>query len=73
MVKAVPPAAQVILATQCSRLADEFTADQVMIVENDANRPRTLFRRLNEQNLAQWLERYSLSELWEKNVLGGCP
>lgn len=73
MVKAVPPAAQVILATQCSRLADEFTADQVMIVENDANRPRTLFRRLNEQNLAEWLERYSLSELWEKNVLGGCP
>ena len=73
MVKAAPPATQVILATQSSRLVDEFTADQVMIVERDETRPRTVFRRLNEQDLMEWLERYCLSELWEKNVLGGRP
>lgn len=73
MVKAAPPATQVILATQSSRLVDEFTADQVMIVERDDKRPRTVFRRLNEQDLGEWLERYCLSELWEKSVLGGRP
>ncbi|MFH1743940.1 MAG: AAA family ATPase [bacterium] len=73
MVKAVSSATQVILATQSTRLVDEFTADQVVIVERDEKRPRTLFRRLNEQDLGEWLERYSLSELWEKNVLGGRP
>lgn len=73
MVKAAPPSAQVILATQSSRLVDEFTADQVMIVERDQKRLRTAFRRLNEQDLGDWLERYCLSELWEKNVLGGRP
>ena len=44
-----------------------------MIVERDEKRPRTLFRRLNEEDLHEWLERYCLSELWEKNVLGGRP
>lgn len=73
MVKAAVPATQVILATQSSRLVDEFTADQVMIVERDQKRPRTLFRRLSETGLTEWLERYCLSELWEKNVLGGRP
>lgn len=73
MVKAAATATQVILATQSSRLVDEFTADQVMIVERDEKRPRTLFRRLNEKVLTEWLERYCLSDLWEKNVLGGRP
>jgi predicted ATPase len=45
MVKAAAPGTQVILATQSSRLVDEFKADEVMIVERDEKRPRTLFRR----------------------------
>ncbi|MDM8549523.1 AAA family ATPase [Desulfobacterales bacterium HSG2] len=73
MVKAVPPAAQVILATQSPRLVDEFMADQVMIVTHGGRPPGTVIRRLNTQDLAEWLERYCLSELWEKNVLGGRP
>lgn len=73
MVNAAAPTTQVILATQSSRLVDEFDADQVMIVERDERRPRTLFRRLSEGELSEWLERYCLSELWEKNVLGGRP
>jgi predicted ATPase len=63
----------VVLATQSPRLVDEFSADQVLIVERDETRSRTLFRRLKEKHLAEWLERYCLSELWEKNVLGGRP
>lgn len=73
MVKAVAPASQVILATQSPSLVDEFSADQVMIIERDEKRPRSVFRNLNERDLGEWLEEYSLGELWEKNVLGGQP
>ncbi len=30
----------------------------------------SLFHRLDEENLKEWLEDYSLGQLWEKNVLG---
>ena len=32
---------------------------------------RTRLRRLNHEDLAQWLARYSLGELWMKGELGG--
>ncbi|MDX9724127.1 MAG: AAA family ATPase [Myxococcota bacterium] len=73
MVKAAAVSSQVILATQSPRLVDEFAAEQVVIVERDAVKPRTVFRRLDPALLSEWLERYCLSELWEKNVLGGQP
>ena len=73
MVKAVSAQSQVILATQSPRLVDEFTADQVVIVERDTAKPRSVFHRLDQGKLGEWLERYCLSELWEKNVLGGQP
>lgn len=73
MVKAAALESQVILATQSSRLIDEFSADQVVVVEYDEIRAGSVFRRLDFQALSDWLERYCLSDLWEKNVLGGRP
>lgn len=73
MVKAAAPATQIILATQSPRLVDEFTPDQVVIVEREEKPPRSVFRRLDAQDLAEWIDHYCLSELWEKNVLGGSP
>jgi predicted ATPase len=73
MVKAAAAQTQVILATQSARLVDEFSADQAVVVERDPTQPRSVFHRLDPGKLAEWLERYCLSELWEKNVLGGQP
>lgn len=64
---------QVLIATQSMRLVDEFSADQLLITERDNEKRCSVFKRLDEQKLAEWLERYCLSELWEKNVLGGKP
>ena len=33
----------------------------------------SVFRRLDHENFTEWLEEYSLGELWLKNVLGGHP
>lgn len=62
---------QVIIATQSSSLLDDFDAQDVVVVERDAK--ASSFRRLDETPLKEWLEEYSLGQIWEKNVLGGGP
>ena len=62
---------QVIAATQSVPLVDCFDPEDIVVVER-SNRAST-FKRLDPATLKEWLEEYSLSELWEKNVIGGRP
>ena len=64
---------QVLLATQSTRLVDEFLPENLVVVERDTENGCSVFKKLDSEQLKDWLERYSLSELWEKNVLGGQP
>jgi predicted ATPase len=73
MIRAASMKSQIIVATQSPRLVDEFNIDEIVIVERDELKDRSLFKRLVVKDLSEWLERYSLSDLWEKNVLGGRP
>jgi predicted ATPase len=62
---------QVIVATQSSLLLDHFAPEDVLV----ANRVEggTQLTRLKSEQLAAWLEEYSLGQLWEKNEFGGRP
>jgi predicted ATPase len=62
---------QVILATQSVNLVDQFQPGEIVTVQRTDN--ASTFRRLRSEELADWLDEYSLSELWEKNVIGGRP
>jgi predicted ATPase len=62
---------QVILATQSVSLIDRFNPEDVVVVERRGR--SSVFRRLSSSDLQEWLDRYTLSELWEKNVIGGRP
>lgn len=73
MIKTASKNAQILVATQSTRLVDEFEPSQIVIVERDENCECSVFKQLNNEDLVDWLSRYSLSELWEKNVLGGQP
>lgn len=73
MIKEASMNTQVIVATQSPGLVDEFEANQITIIERDEESESTIARKLNEEELVDWLENYSLSELWDKNVLGGRP
>jgi len=73
MIKTASAHCQVVVATQSTRLVDEFHASDLVVVERDEINHCSIFKRLDETELADWLSRYSLSELWEKNVLGGRP
>ncbi len=73
---------QILIATQSSELLDHFEADDLVIVDRTRfdlqtnemkDKAFTVMTRKNSEELASWLEDYSLSELWNKNVLGGKP
>ncbi len=71
LIKAAACHCQIVVATQSTGLLDQFEAEDVIVVDRDDR--ASVFKRLNEEELTEWLEDYSLSELWEKNVLGGGP
>ena len=73
MIKEAAINTQIIIATQSPGLVDEFDANQITIIERDEKNESTVAHKLNEKELADWLENYSLSELWDKNILGGRP
>jgi predicted ATPase len=71
MLKSASIQSQIIVSTQSINLVDQFTADDIIVVERSDN--QTVFKRQSEESLAAWREEYSLGELWSKNVLGGTP
>jgi predicted ATPase len=62
---------QVAVATQSVSLIDRFDPNDIVVT--DRKHRETSFKRLDKAALAEWLETYTLSELWEKNVVGGRP
>lgn len=62
---------QVVVATQSPLLVDNFSLDEIVVLEPGEN--RTTVRRFKEAEYAHWLDEYSTGELWMKNVLGGRP
>ncbi len=62
---------QVILATQSATLVNYFQPEQIIVVDRP-NREST-FKRLSTDTLRDWLNEYSIADLWEKNVIGGRP
>jgi predicted ATPase len=62
---------QVIVSTQSVQLVNEFSIDDLIVVEREQG--QSVFRRLDESDFTTWLEDYSVGELWEKNILGGRP
>lgn len=62
---------QLIISTQSVELVSEFEAEDLIVVDKQDN--ASVLRRLETEALSEWLEEYSLGELWKKNLLGGRP
>ena len=73
MIKDASIHSQVIIASQSKDLVDHFDIGDISIVEMDAKSLCTSVRKLSEDEYRLWLEHYTVSELWDKNVLGGRP
>jgi predicted ATPase len=61
----------VLISTQSVTLVNHFEPQNVVVVEREEG--QSVFRRLDKADMTNWLDDYSLGDLWEKNVLGGRP
>ena len=71
LIRALSTKVQIIVATQSTSFVDCFDPGDVVVVERHGR--ASTFRRLDTAVLSEWLNDYSVSELWEKNVIGGRP
>ncbi|MCX7112693.1 MAG: AAA family ATPase [Proteobacteria bacterium] len=62
---------QVIVSTQSVELLNAFEPEDIVVVERENN--ASVFKRLDTDDLKDWLEDYTLGELWKRNILGGRP
>jgi len=62
---------QVVVSTQSPTFLDHFDPEHVVVVNRREG--RSLFDRLDPDQLAEWLQEYSVGELWQKNVVQGGP
>lgn len=69
--KQVAESKQLIISTQSVELINEMDAENIIVV--DQLYGKSTFKRFEQEELQEWLEDYSLGELWKLNVLGGRP
>ncbi len=62
---------QIILTTQSDILVDAVSDDPSRVVVFSHGEGGTRFERLDPERLREWLERYSLGELWLRGHIGG--
>ena len=72
MIKSLAANRQIIVATQSPLLVDAFDLEEILVL-NLAD-GRTTFSRPEGAGFAQWIEEgYTTGEIWQKNLIGGCP
>ncbi len=71
LMKAAATDSQVIVSTQSVDLLNEFDPEDIIVVDRENG--SSLLRRLDGAKLGEWLEEYSLGDLWKKNIFGGRP
>jgi predicted ATPase len=62
---------QVIVTTHSDILVDAMTEHPELVIVCEKHEGRTEMRRLKNEDLAAWLDKYRLGELWTKGQLGG--
>ena len=71
MLRSASTETQIVVATQSPGLLDHFEPEDVLVAERVGGETR--LNRLEAGPLREWLEDYSLGQLWEKNHFGGRP
>ncbi|MDD2426085.1 MAG: AAA family ATPase [Bacteroidales bacterium] len=71
LVKKASRKSQVIISTQSTNLVNCFEPDDIIVVDRENN--QSVFKHLSGQDLSIWINDYdySLSDMWEKNLIGG--
>ena len=69
LIKDAAKRTQIIIATQSPLLLDQFSIEDIVVVNRKDG--QSAFERLKRMDYNEWLEDYSVGELWTKNVIQG--
>jgi predicted ATPase len=62
---------QLIVTTHSDDLIDEMSAKPESVIVCEKHSGSSVLKRLNQSELSEWLERYSLGQLWRTGEIGG--
>jgi predicted ATPase len=72
LIRKVSNEVQLIISTQSTNLLDNFEPKDIIVSDRKDN--ETIFTRLEDnEQLASWLQDYTLGDVWGKNIIGGQP
>lgn len=71
LLRSISKSRQIIVSTQSVPLLNQMDPGDVIVVDHKDGASQ--FSTLDAAQLADWLDDYSLGDLWEKNVIGGRP
>jgi predicted ATPase len=60
---------QLIVATQSPLLLDQFSIEDIVVVNRREG--QSVFERLQRTDFDEWLNDYSVGELWSRNIIAG--
>jgi len=65
MVKIASQHTQIVIATQNPSLLDEFSTEQITVIERDPISLSSTFKQYEEEELKDWLSDFTISEIWD--------
>lgn len=71
LLRAASQRTQIIVTTHSDILVDTMTETPDAVVVCTRTQGQTIMERLNTVDLAEWLKRYRLGQLWTKGEIGG--
>ncbi|MCK4920644.1 MAG: AAA family ATPase [Bacteroidales bacterium] len=69
LIKMASNKTQLILSTQSVNLVDCFDTNDIVTVDRSVSENQSVFKRLDNDKLHDWLEEHTLGELWERNII----
>lgn len=71
LIRSAGERAQLVISTQSPTLLDHFEPKEIVVVNRSDG--ASTFARIDSHELGDWLETYSVGELWQKDVVRGGP
>ena len=62
---------QIIASSQSVTFINEFSYKDIVVA--DRKDEQSIFRRLEENEVKNWLDEFAMGDIWEKNIIGGTP
>ena len=71
LIKRTAERKQLIISTQSVQLINNMEPEDVIVVNR--HHDETILERLDRATLTDWLEDYTLGDLWQQGIIGGRP